>query len=158
MSFEKYKNDKFYKAVADHLNIKYNSQSAFNQIKDYAKSKGVSGLDSQNDLNKIFGTGNYSKSSSSNNDPDKLDVQSNSLYSNKIKGINNKGKDKIKKFKKSATKSVVDQSVVNLDSQAAGGVRMRGIGGIRKSMLTGGIQSAFNRRGKRIQKIKKNLK
>lgn len=153
MSFEKYKNDKFYKAVADHLGINYNSQSAFNKIKNYAKKKGVLGLDSQNDLDKIFSEGKYS-----NSGPEKLDVKSNDNYANKIKGIYDSGKKKLNKFKNnSAIKSVVDQSVVNLNSQAAGGVRMRGISGVRKAMLRTGFKAAFNRSGKRIKKIKETF-
>lgn len=153
MSFKKYKNDKFYKAVADHLGIKYNSQSAFNKIKNYAKKKGVSGLDSQNDLNKILGTGN------NNNDKDLLQgIDSNKPNKNTIENLYSKGQDEVKDFNKNtAVQSVVDMSNVDVGTKAAGGVRMAGISDVRKAMLRGGVRAAFNRKGKRIKKIKETF-
>lgn len=152
MSFKKYKNDKFYKAVADHLGIKYNSQSAFNKIKNYAKKKGVSGLDSQNDLNKILGTGN------NNNDKDLLQgIDSNNSNENTIENLYSKGQDEVKDFNKNtAVQSVVDMSNVNVGTKAAG-VRMASISDVRKAMLRGGVKAAFNRSGKRIKKIKETF-
>lgn len=150
MSFQKYKNDKFYKAVADHLGIKFDSQSDFNKITKYAKTQGVSGINSQNDLHKIFGTGKY------NNTKDGVldGLDSNKGNDYQLKDLYSKGKDAVKDFKKNkAVQSVVDMSNVDVDSKAAGGVRMKGIGSVRKAMQRDGIKAAFNRSGKRLKKI-----
>ena len=157
MSFKKYKNDKFYKAVADHLGIKYNSQSAFNQIKNYAKKKGVSALNSQNDLNKIIGKGN--NNNNNNNDKDLLKgIDGNNSNENKLESLYSKGQDKVKDFNKNtAVQSVVDMSNVDVGTKAAGGVRMASISDARKAMLRGGVKAAFHRSGKRIKKIKETF-
>lgn len=149
------------RAIANQIGIQsFDSQNDLNRVRNYAKSKGVSSIDSENDLRTIFGS-DYSPSmlQNSRTDSDKLSgLGSNAAYKNDIKAIEDRGKADLNTFNssKKKTKSVVDQSVFDVDSKSGGGVRMESIGGVREAMVRQGSRYSFNRRGGRIKQIKQN--